>query len=188
MYAYQQLAKPFKKVIRFLLQPEILKLLQLGIFKQMILTMVKTWANPERIISPKKIQEETPHQVLMTKTKEKQQKMFDIITETRLNQKLPASFDPIIFDESDKIEEFFATIRQNDFLKFQQMISDNPTLVSECNDKLETALHIACKCINIEMCYELRSFGASKDAKDIKGATPVTIAKVMDDMELQIIL
>ena len=154
----------------------------------MILTMVKTWAHSGRIISPRKIQAETSHQILMTKTKEQERKLFDIITETRLNQKLPASFDPSIFDESDRVEEFFATIRQNDFLKFQQMISDNPTLVSECNDKLETALHIACKCINIEMCYELRSFGASKDAQDIKGATPVTIAKDMDDMELQIIL
>jgi len=68
------------------------------------------------------------------------------------------------------------------------MISDDPTLVSECNEKLETALHIACKCLNIEMCYELRQFGASKDAQDLKGATPLTIAKDMDDMELQIIL
>ena len=91
--------------------------------------------------------------------------MFDMLTDARLNHKLPESFNVVeLFNETDRVEEFFSTIRQNDYAKFIKMVHDDPTLVSECNDKLETALHIACKCLKMEMCLDLITLGASKNA------------------------
>ena len=78
--------------------------------------------------------------------------------------------DELKFDSSHEQESiWFTAVSQNKLYTIMKMLSDRPDLITVCNDRLQSALHIAVEKRFARIVQELVELGADIHQKDLKG-------------------
>ena len=154
-----------KRVVRFLKQPQVLKLTHLGFLKGIV----------ESLLDPEHSQSQVPQPHKLDKAKVPRFKK--ILSDIHLNGKQPAGVEFETKKEQTLIREFFFACECNEFFSLREMLAQRPLLNIERNERLEIGLHRAVRENASRKVIELLlESGADPRATDLTGVSCYQLA------------